>query len=227
MWDLVFILGLGDGLAGREPRLVEVGREMAGGRPKRRLFVWSTRRIGAAVEGGRVSIRRNLGAVGDGPLVLSKAQLHALDAACTDWAERRDRWAAYWASCAGYPAGYGGAWYYQAPGGDTKREQIGSSSMGGRRGKEFTGRDVTRPLGVAVLTPTGASIVGEIRREGESAGPGRIEIVGAVYALGGNARLDARRHDADLVVDGRTIGLEPGRDEAFVCELIEAVEADA
>jgi hypothetical protein len=227
MWDLDFILGLGEeegeGLS-RRPELFEIGRTLSKGKAKRRIFIWSTRRIGAAVGEGKVAINRHLGLVGKGPVTLTLPELSALDKACEDWKIRRHGWAAYWASCAGYPGGYGGAWYYQAPGKRSKQVQVGSSTVGsGKKGRDFVGKDERRTLARPLHVSHRVTIEEEIWRVGECCGDPKGEKTGLVYRLGGGARLEAERHGAILRKGARHTGIEPNDEEAFVRELLAAV----
>lgn len=220
MVDLDFILSLG---TGRGPGLVEMGRVPARGGTGRRIFLAPNGRIGAAVGGGRVALARHLGHVGDGKIELSRSELKALDAACWDWARRRVGWAAFWESCAGYPGGYGSAWYFQPPGRESPRVKVGSRCYGRETGEPFRGKDVVvarpRPLrGVG-----GIPIVATIYRVGERSGRPEGEEVGVVYRLSPAARLEARRHDAVLVRAGRRMGLEPGDDEDFIRGLLKVM----
>lgn len=225
MGDLDFILGLGEEGESRyqRPRLVEVGRTLVGGKAQRRIFVWSTRRIGASFGDGRISIDRQLGLVGKGPVDLTIAGLGALNSACADWKDRRDGWAAFWASSAGYPAGFGGAWYYQAAGKTSRRIKVGSSTIGGKEGREFVGKDERRALAKPLAIARGVEIEAEIWRVGESFGNPKGEKIGVVYRLADAARFEAQRHEAILRKGSRFIGIEPDDEERFVEELLAAV----
>jgi hypothetical protein len=224
MSDLDFILGLGQEYAdeGGPGRLLEVGRELSKGRAVRRLFLWSTGRIGASFAAGRVTLAREYGDVGDGSLALTLAEFRALDRACRDWERRRDSWAAFWESCAGYPIGYGAGRYFQRPGPRAREERIGRWCRDeGNTGYTFKGKDVRRPP--AAPLPRGVGIDAEIWRLGEKFGKPKGERVGVVYRLGPGCRLEARRPEAMLFQGRRRIGLEPHDEERFVQELLAAV----
>lgn len=220
MIDLDFILGLGTGCGAG---LIEMGRVPGRRGTGRRIFLAPNGRIGAAVGGGRAALARHLGYVGDGRIELSRSELKALDAACRDWARRRDGWAAFWESCAGYPGGYGSAWCFQAPGPESPRVKVGSWCYGRKTGEPFRGKDVVVPRPRPLRGVGGIPIVATIRHVGERFGRSEGEEVGVVYRLSPAARLEARRHDAVLVRAGRRMGLEPGDDEDFIRGLLKAM----
>ena len=127
------------------------------------LGLWNSEGAGKAVEfGGQIRFDGktcNLAVSGDGALMavifydeilirrrrgsakisLTPEELTAVIPVLACWEQRRHSLTYLDSSSAGFPAGRGGAWYYRRPGKDSQRTQVGSSTMGHRSGKGFTG----------------------------------------------------------------------------------------
>jgi len=178
------------------------------------------------VKSGRVRLKRRLGIVGSGRgangLDLDADELRPLAIAAADWQRRRTAWAAFYFSCGGYPAGCGGASWYQPPGPSSRRVKIGESVMGNRTGADLVGRDQVvaihpRALGARVR------VIAELWRRGEVQGPAEGALVGLRYEFGSGARLDAKREGAKVWrAGGAHVYLEPSED-TFVVALLETV----
>ncbi len=226
-WDFDRLLRIGVARDG-EPCLIELGRALDGKGAASVGYFWSTGRIGAGVGPGGVRIRRRFGVMGKGErgndLTLEASELRALEHACHDWARRRDEWAAFYFSTSGYPAGFGGASYYQPPGKDSSAIKLGSEGIGGRQGKGLVGSDDVVPLPDAVAVGAGASVVAELWRRGERHGPRQGVLQGVRYALCDDAVVfDARRHGGEVRRrEGDAVHLEPG-EESFVTALVRVV----
>ena len=217
-WDLFDVVEAA-GATRDEPMLIEVATARARGRAPRRGFVWSTGRVIATVGDGRVRIARRLGVMSDG-LALDLDELHALALATADWAAQRERWAAFYFSCSGYPAGCGGAYWYEPPGA-APRQKLGTHTIGGRTGEQLVGRDEL--VAIAPSTTSRAPAIAEIWRRGERHGPSAGSLVGLRYRLAPGLQLDAKRDEA-VVARGKDdrVYLEPG-EERFVAELLDVL----
>jgi hypothetical protein len=225
-WDLDDIIDAADG-DDDEPRLVQVGAALRRGRPATAGCFWSTGRVFATVGAGWVRIRRRWGNVGEHPhsneLRLAVPELRAVDVACRDWARRRDAWAAFYYSSAGYPAGYGRACYYQAPGKRGERITIGTHVGALQGGEGLGGRDAFVRLKARVKFRGGIAAVAEIWRRGERFGPKDGSRIGLRYLLRPGLYLDAKREEARVWRrGGGEVFLEPG-EEAFVAALLSVV----
>lgn len=204
------------------PCLVELARAVgAEGEPDSVGYAWSTGRITASVTERRVHLRRRFGPISPrGALVIDRSDLGALARACRVWSERRDQWSAFYASAAGYPIGFGSAWYYRAPGRDSARVVVGRKVVGNRQeGETWQGRDEVVPLDAREHVDEGVERVADVWRRGERFGDPAGALVGQRYRLG-RVHVDARRLHAH-VVDTRSaveVYLEPG-EEHFIAAL--------
>lgn len=209
-WDLDDILraaGAGFG----DPCLVEVARALRG--PASTIgYLWSTGRIRATVGADFVRIERRLGEMGDGPVTLGLCELAALDAACSDWAKRRDGWAAFYYSGGGHPPGFGGgSEFYQPPGEGSQRVRLATQSMGRRTGEGLLGSEEAVPIPSPVHLSPDVRIEDELWRPGERHGPREGSLVGMVYRLSGTKlAFEARRDGGDLQVGGTPAASAPG-----------------
>ena len=223
-WDLYAVLSIA--VAKEEgPRLFEFGRTIAGGKPATTTYVWSTGRIGAARSAGRTRIKRRLGAVGPG-ITLGDDELRAVAGVTEHWARVRDEWAAFYYSSAGYPPGYGGGCYYQAPGALAERVTIGVSVLG-RRGPGLEGSDEVRRPTRARHSPPGASLLGEIWRCGERFGPAAGSLVGERYGIGARLIVEARRQELRLSRAAEQEVVIERAEAAFIVSLLELIEPGA
>jgi hypothetical protein len=210
------------GARGGKPCLVEVGRALHE-HGTTTAYVWSTGRITAALGPAWAQLGRRLGVVGDA-VRLEFAELRALAVACGDWANRRDAWAAYYYSSAGYPAPHGHAWYYRPGGTGSRPVRLGEVVMGRRRGEDLCGHDEIVPQEPVELTD-GARVEAEIWRRGERQGPADGSLTGLRYRLGEVVTLDAERQDAKVVRGRKCVNLEPG-EEAFVAAVLRVAGQD-
>jgi hypothetical protein len=223
-FDLDFILSLAGPLT--RPGLVEIGAVHAPAGDRKRLFLWSTGRIGATVDRDSVRFDRQYGVMGSTRgVAIPLAALSALLTVCQHWAAHRHLWAAFYSSCSGYPAGYGGAWYFLKPGKRSKPLKLGSRVMGHTEGKELAGRDVRKRLVRPIRLEHGVTIVSRHRRVGEAQTPPTGLPVGLVYSLPGEFTVSAWRTEIKLVVQRRTVWFEDG-DEDFLWELLRVTSLD-
>jgi hypothetical protein len=138
------------------------------------------------------------------------------------WARSRDAWAAFYHSSAGYPAGYGGGCYYQAPGKHGEHVTIGTVTLGGHRGGDLCGRDEVVSLEKPRRPRPGVEVVAEIWRRDERFGPPDGSLVGLRYRLGPELFVDAQRMGAKVWREDGEVFLEP--DEGpFVSALLAVV----
>lgn len=198
--------------------LIEIGAVLSAGKPARRLFLSSLGGIGAAFSEGRVTLANEYG----GKALLFPKEIKEVLSAMADWLGRRDEWAAFLATervLGGYVSG---DWSYYPPGRDSEHVKVGHRFMGNVKGQAFTGEDETRPLDKPVLTPSGATIIAELRHRGEPVNQGKEEIVGVVYRISDEARMQADRHNAHLTKGAGQIHLGV-LDEEFLRELLAAI----
>ena len=229
-WDLDETLDAASADRG-EPCLVEVARAHHGAGAATRCYFWSTGRICATVGSGRIRIRRRYGTIGSSrrsnTLRLDRGELGLLRAACRDWLRRRERWAAFYYSCAGFPAGFGRACYYQAPGKRGQLVTVGRFTPGGTRGEDLRGKDEVVRLPTPRWIAEGVRHVGEIWRRGERYGPAAGSLVGLRYRLGDRLTVDARREGARVWRRGGSdVHLEPD-EEPFVAALLDVTRRGA
>ncbi len=220
-WDLDTVLAIAQA-DDDAPRLFELGRTIVGGKPTTTMYAWSTGRIYAARGAGWTRIKRRLGVVGPG-ITLNDAELRAVAGVSELWARVRDDWAAFYYSSAGYPPGYGGGCYYQAPGTLAERVTIGVSILS-RRGPGLEGKEEIRQPTRARRSPSGATLHGEIWRCGERYGPAAGSLVGERYRIGARVIVEARRQDL-RVSRGTAQDVVIERSEAaFIVSLLELIE---
>jgi hypothetical protein len=209
------------------PTLVEIGRALRDGRPESVGYVWSTGRITAAVDDDGVRLHRRLGARSRRREPrFTPAELRALARASADWAGVRTEWAAFYESRAGYPAGYGAATYFLAPG-EGDRVVVGREVRGRvREGERLRGYDEIVPLAEKRSIDAEVSVIANIWRRGERFGDPAGSLVGCCYSFG-RVQVHAYRRHACLVdsFDGAEVYLEPS-EEAFVAALVAAVDRD-
>lgn len=204
------------------PCLVELARAVgAQGEADSVGYAWSTGRITASVTERRVHLRRRFGPVSpSGAFVIDRSDLGALARACRVWSERRDHWSAFYASAAGYPIGFGSAWYYRAPGRDSARVVVGREVAGNRQeGERWQGREEVVPLDAPEHVAEGVERVADVWRRGERFGDSTGALVGECYRVG-RMHVDARRPHARIVdtLTGVEVYLEPG-EEHFIAAL--------
>lgn len=223
MWDsLDFALGLVEEQNdGGKPYLIEVARRFDGGKVDGQVFLWSTGRIGAFVNDGRIKLKRQRGVMTEGQWI-SLDQLRALNHVVTHWKEHREEWAMWRCAFNGVTA-----WtIYLPPGPGAKAEELGTHSiMGPRRGQtEFIGEESVRPLPVPIEIGPGVVAHQMIWRSGEKQGPPEGQQVGLVYALPNELTAKAYRDELDLEGGGGRVFIEPG-EEDFVKELLATLES--
>jgi len=207
------------------PRLVELARALSDeGQPDTVGYVWSTGRITATVADREVYLRRRFGPVSvRQPLVLDRRDLAPLARACGDWSERRDQWAAFYVSTAGYPIGYGAASYYRAPGPNAERVVVRREVLGKpSEGEDWRGHEDVVPRDVAERIDAGVELIADVWRRGERFGDPGGSLVGVCYRVG-RLHIHAHRQHARVVdsLIGGEVYLEPG-EERFVAALARA-----
>ena len=214
-----------DAASSGAPCLVEVARDSTGART---AYFWSSGRIQATCGPKGVRIKRRFGNMGTGDhpreVRLDAEEVRLLAIACRDWARRRERWAAFYFTCAGYPGGMGGAYYYLAPGRKGQVVQLGTSTIFGERGRGLRGRDEWVAVRPPVSIDERVVVTAEIWRRGEKHGPKEGSRVGLRYQLGPRLRLEARRNEARLLRGKSEVVLEPG-EEKFVSALVGLAES--
>lgn len=127
-----------------------------------------------------------------------------LVAACRHWARERDGWAAFYASAAGFPGGFG-ALYFLAPGAASEPVAIGTNVPGSAHsGREFTGWDQDEPL-FPTVDFDGIRVTRTIRRVGEARTPPGGLQTGVVYDLGDGWEIRAYRTEAFLGGHGQPL----------------------
>lgn len=166
------------------PALIEVARTRRGGRIDRTVYAWSTGRIIAVVGAEGVTLERRRGVNCGGSLAVEWRDLESLANVVDDWSARRASWSAFYVSTAGYPAGFGGAAYYQRAGADGVPIVIGRELFGRpREGEWLRGREEVRPIASPECIDAMTEIDAQIWRLGEHHGNASGEIVGCVYTL--------------------------------------------
>ncbi|MDQ3034371.1 MAG: hypothetical protein M3Y87_18330 [Myxococcota bacterium] len=190
------------------------------------LWYWTSNRIRADVQEGTAHVTRRYGKVGDGRgLALGLEELRRIAVVCEVWERTRHEWAAFFASSAGMPGGYGRSYYYQPPGARAQLVQIGRSVMGRRHGGELVGRDDRVRLPKAERLAPNVRAVEEVWRRGEAHGPPDGSLVGRRYTLGGGLAIDAQREHLRIARARRELFLE--KDEApFVRALVDVLSRD-
>jgi len=150
-------------------------------------------RIRVAARRSRVTLDRRYGL--QGSIRVTWKEIAALLPVLRHWERHREEWAAFHYSSSGYPAPFGYAWYYIAPGKCEKCEGLGlkvGSTSGGRR---FTGRDEQVRLSKPRLAAPGIRVLGENWHVGEKAVkvPAERMLVGEVYEVTSALVFDAER----------------------------------
>ena len=191
-------------------------------------FLWKhggydSERIEATIHKNKISIKRRFGIVGEGgPVNLNLEELAALDSICELWKNKREEWAAFYSSSAGYV--FGGAWYYVPKGRDSFPEQritVGQkfSFENKIHGEEFKGYDEERLLNKPVSLPNNAWITSEIWRVGERFGDKNGEQVG-ITCQTNNLCVKVKRMALYLHSEKDWTTLEHDDEEEFIHDLV-------
>jgi hypothetical protein len=188
------------------------------------LVCYSNGRIGAEIKKDKATLRRKRGFIGEGEVILKLKELRILDSLCKHWVKNRSCWAAFFSSSAGYPAGLGGAWYYQAPGEYSKPIKIGSRIMSSKEGEEFSGQDTERLLPKPITLSGGAIYFADLWRIGEKQGNPNGELTGQAYRIGKNITVYARRDNLRIEKKDGSTAIEAGPEDEFLHELIMFME---
>lgn len=198
--DLGNILeALGLGLRKGRGALVEFGAEVrVDGRPCR-LAVSGDGSIIAAMWPRKLVLLqpRGIGA----RLELSWEELKAALPVVRYWKAHREDLVFLGSSSSGFPAGRGGAWYYQPPGKGAERVMIGRQSMGHHRGRSFTGGKERRLLKRPRTVAPGVCVTAEAWHAGETAVEVPFEgvLVGETYRVSSDLELCGDRDRATLL----------------------------
>ena len=224
-WDFDFALSLAEGFEEeRREALVEAGRVYESGRVRTRTFVWSSGRIGAAVREKSVYIKRKFGKISCGEM--DWETLRDLAGAYHFWADHHHEWAAFIFSCAGYPAGIGGAERFIAPGPNSNWEKVSESILSKKTGEAFHGREEFHPLPQPERLSERVAIEAFIWRVGERQTPPEGLLVGALLAFPAGLKCELRRIDLVLQTGKHRLTLE-AHEGAFVRELLAVHEAQS
>jgi len=189
------------------------------------LDLWNSEGAGKTVEfGGRIRFDGKvcrLAVSGDGSLMavlfrdqvlirrrrasasisLMQAELAAAIPVIACWEKRRHSLTYLDSSSAGFPAGMGGAWYHRPPGRDSKRTRVGSTAMGHRRGKGFTGARELRLLKRARRVSPRKSIIADVWHVGETSVDVPFEgvLISEVFRVAKGLELQGEREHALLL----------------------------
>ncbi len=200
------------------------------------IVTWSNGRIGATVTRKSLTIKRIYGRIGKGDVTLSLPRLVAFDTLCAEWADIRNSWAAYFGSSAGYPAGCAGAWYFQPAGIATKPTKVGVQHFGHvDEGERFTGTEDERDVEKTLAENSLFVHTKNVYRVGEKWGNSNGELVGAVYEIPDEIRIEARRHELKICTqtgwtsiesDTGWSSAEAGSEIIFIHELILLMQSE-
>ena len=192
-------------------------RVLGGDGKEVRVFVSTSGRIGASLDGSGAHFRRKLGVMGE--LSITWPALRTVESVRKHWKRHRDTWALFETSSNGFPPGFGIGYRVQAPGAISEYGLIGSNVMGHFRGKRFTGREVEREPS-RQWQAQGIGVVAELWRTGEEQTPPEGWTIGLKYKLDDGYWAVARRSKLEVFY-GKNIVTFEAFDENVVPLLIQ------